>query len=192
MIPLLFGLNSCSVNNDMIEAFFELSMPEKWWTITHPFQAPYAWELTNKTREVTNELKGHPPFGHSTEAGQLNAFKHAYWMALLSSSIGKEAAIKLGKAHEKGDLKAKGLKPDNTSDPDFQMDTWNNEVGINIGTSFAGNKREVLKEKVLDALCAGKLKYLTKMDKGTTKADSTCFVKHAGDSALYLLPTHCP
>jgi len=37
--------------------------------------------------------------------GQVDAFRHAYWMARLHQEIGKRAAFSLGKSHEKENWK---------------------------------------------------------------------------------------
>ena len=46
-------------------------------------------------------MKLSPLLDKDPSGGQVDAFRHAYWMARLNEEIGKNAAKSLGKAHEK-------------------------------------------------------------------------------------------
>jgi len=97
-------------------------------------------------------------------AQQIDAFRHTYWMALLTQEIGWRKAKKLGLAHEKGNYKdykkhrnEDGVIPDKISS---DMDLYNNTVGIEIGkkTNQLG-----FAEQIILAIKAGKCKII-KMD----------------------------
>jgi hypothetical protein len=144
-----------------MKKFKQLSCPEKCWVIFHPFAAKKALKITEETRKVTKNvmleklLKGN---GHS---GQVDAFRHTFWMARLTKEIGWRRAKKLGKAHEKGNYKdykknrlEDGIIPDEISS---EMDLFNNSVGIELGkrsTNFG------LKKIVVDLVLKGNCKII--------------------------------
>src|SRR5437763_1189417 len=111
--------------------FGKVSCPEKWWAFTHPFIACKAYKLSVKAMEATKEMMKDSTIDHDSNGGQLDAFRHSYWMALLSQKISPRKAKRLGKAHEKGDyLNFKkhrledGLLPDSMASV---MDLCNND-----------------------------------------------------------------
>jgi len=119
-----------------VASFFTLSSPEKCWVIFHPFKAKKAFEITNNTLKRTDSLKMNSVLIDSN-GGQLDAFKHSFWMASLSQRIGKKASEKLGVAHENGNYKnfkkkqfEDGFLPDQKSS---EMDLFNNNIGVKIG-----------------------------------------------------------
>ena len=78
--------------------------------------------------------------GKDNNGGKLDAFKHSYWMARLTQGIGKRAAFRLGKAHEKGNYQTyqrrrleDGLLPDK---PSTDMDLYNNNIGYKSRFNF--------------------------------------------------------
>lgn len=150
--------------------FKELSMPEKRWVIGHLFVAKKALTLTTF---VVNEAKVMGP-GNGLDAydsgGKKDAFRHTYWMAVLSSQFGWKKARALGRAHEIGNKKAfdknileHGFLPDFTS---MKMDLWNNEVGIEIGRQNKNASSESLKELVLHHILDGKCKIIKRNKEG--------------------------
>src|SRR5437870_936061 len=68
------------------------SCPEKWWAITHPFVACKAHKLSLKAREASHEMEHDSVLDHDADGGQVDAFRHAYWMALLSQHISPRKA----------------------------------------------------------------------------------------------------
>ena len=108
--------------------------------------------------------------GDDNSGGHLDAFKHSYWMAILSQSIGKRAAFSLGKAHEKGNYKTfkkrkleDGFLPDK---PSTEMDLFNNLMGIKIANSNREASKKELIQLVLDSLQKGQLRILSKDNLG--------------------------
>ena len=117
--------------------FMKMHCPEKMWVITHPFVAKKAWAITQHARQLASEMINDPDLDGDYSGGQIDAFRHGYWMASLSQKIGKQRAYKLGVAHEKGNRidyekrkNEEGILPDSVS---CEMDLRNNKVGIQIG-----------------------------------------------------------
>lgn len=80
--------------------------------------------------------------------GEGDAFRHAYWNALMTSRVGPEFAEALATAHETG-----STNPAN----EVQMDLFNNAVGRQIALEHPGATDEELKGFVMEALRAGRL-----------------------------------
>jgi Domain of unknown function (DUF6973) len=146
--------------------FKNLSGPEKCWVIFHPFVAKKAYRLSVQAREVSKELLTDPLFDGDENGGQIDAFRHGYWMALLSQHMCWKQARSLGRAHEKGNYKAfkkgqleEGLLADSAGSA---MDLYNNAVGLQIGRSGKNIAVEELKGAVKDSVLAGKMKVIRK------------------------------
>src|SRR5438105_3430445 len=72
--------------------FGKVSCPEKWWAFTHPFIACRAKKITIKAREASREMMSDSSLDHDADGGQVDAFRHSYWMALLSQQISPSKA----------------------------------------------------------------------------------------------------
>ena len=81
--------------------------------------------------------------GAGAEDGHQDAFRHAYWNALMSTRIGPEFAEDFGTAHEQ--------RPGNPSDREA-MDLYNNEVGRRIAAENPDASAEELADKVQQAI----------------------------------------
>ena len=135
--------------------------------IFHPFVAKKALQVSKEVRKVTNEIKEANLLKGNGNGGQVDAFRHTFWMASLTLEIGSNKAKSLGDAHEKGNHKdykkrklEDGVVPDKVSS---DMDYFNNDVGINIGeltTEFD------LKEVVVEAVKEGRCKIIKMDDEG--------------------------
>ncbi len=141
--------------------------PEKWWAVCHPFIVKKAARLTLETGKTLDSLRKAGTIGDDLSGGQLDAFKHSYWMALLSQQIKSKKVRKLGKAHEKTNYLSfkkamkKGRK--NCHDkPATDMDLWNNERGIEIGSKNKTASRLELQQMVIDSIQAGKMRIILK------------------------------
>ncbi|MCB0380309.1 MAG: hypothetical protein KDD24_03570 [Flavobacteriales bacterium] len=124
--------------------FKKLSCAEKSWVVFHPFVAKKALQISMEARKSTAEVKQQKLLKGEGNGDQVDAFRHAYWMALLTFEIGERRARKLGKAHEKGNYqqfkKGKtedGVLPDKISS---EMDLFNNELGIEIAKTITTEK----------------------------------------------------
>ena len=122
--------------------------------------------ISREALKVKDSIAINKGIGTDNSGGKLDAFKHSYWMARLTQDIGKSAANRLGKAHEKGNYQTykkkrleDGLLPDKQSS---DMDLFNNQIGIEVGTSFKKSSRTALMRKLIDALEKGNLRVLKK------------------------------
>jgi len=168
VLVIFFSLNAFSQNT--VHSFFDLSSPERWWVVTHPFKAKKAFHISKEVLKITDSVGKLNLIENDKNGGQLDAFKHSYWLARLSQKIGQNPAIKLGKAHEKGNYQTfkkhqleDGALPDKISS---EMDFFNNDVGVSI---VAKNKNLTQKELinfVISDIKNGKMKIIKKDDVG--------------------------
>lgn len=132
-ILVLILFYQISFSQSRIKSFFKLSRPEKCWVISHPFKASFALKSAEESRKVSDTIK----MDGDKNGGQIDAFRHAYWMALMSQKMKPEKAIRLGEKHEKGNyLEFKNSKLEDGSLPDSVaglMDLKNNEIGAELG-----------------------------------------------------------
>ena len=133
----------------------QISRPEKWWAITHPFVAKKALRITKEVRKDIDSIKLTGLVGADGNGGNLDALRHAWWMTSLAAEIGKRKALKLGRAHEKGNYiqfkhhqKEDAFLPDSVS---CEMDLRNNEVGAKRGGELR-KERAVFVDNQLSAL----------------------------------------
>ena len=165
---LVMTLSSCS--STMKSSYGKLSSAEKTWVLFHPFKAKKAYRISNEALKVKDSIRLANVIGTDGNGGQLDAFKHAYWMARLTQTIGKGAAFRLGKAHERGNYQSfkkrqleDGFLPDK---PSTEMDLYNNQIGILIGQKSRLIHKEVLVETVLVAVKDGEMRILLKDEQG--------------------------
>lgn len=161
-----FNLYSQSVTN----SFFELSSPEKWWVIFHPFKAKKALNISKDVLKTTDSIGQLGEIDKDLNGGHLDAFKHSYWMATLALNIGSKPALKLGMAHEKGNYKAfkkskleDGFSPDKLSS---DMDMYNNKIGIYLANEYSHLSKVDFIEIVIENIKDGKLKIIKKDTSG--------------------------
>ncbi|SNR17658.1 DUF6973 domain-containing protein [Tenacibaculum jejuense] len=150
--------------------FKKLSSPKKWWVVFHPFKAKKALEISKEASRVSDSIRKTDLLDRDHAGGQVDAFRHAYWMARLRQEIGKSAARSLGKAHEKENYlmykKRKleeGVVPDEISS---EMDLFNNDVGLTLTVKNCKTSKIGLIHKVANAIKKGKMKVIKKNKKG--------------------------
>ena len=160
-----FSLLSQGANN-----FFKLSSPVKLWVITHPFAACKAASISKEALEMTKWIKNDQRLDGFDNGGQVDAFRHAYWMALLSQSFNCRKAFRLGLAHEKGNIRGfkkgrleEGEPPDSVS---VAMDHYNNCVGVNIGFDYPNLSRQELAEIIITKILEGQLLIIKRNNDG--------------------------
>lgn len=146
--------------------FHKQSAPHKIWILFHPFKVKKASEISFEATRVSDSIAKTDLLDKDIAGGQVDAFRHAYWMARLHQKIGKCAALSLGKAHEKDNYitfkKNKfedGILPDQASK---EMDLFNNNVGLGFtkkGISYAKNG---LIYKIVNAILNGDLRVIKK------------------------------
>jgi hypothetical protein len=149
----------------------KISCPEKWWAVGHFMIVGKAFRITQECQHITDSLSATERLGKDLQGGQLDAFKHAYWMASLTQKIKWRKAYRLGKAHEKGNYInfRKGAKQGIKSLPDHrssEMDLWNNNAGIIIGKENRQLNRDQLQELIIDAILRGEMRVLNKDKEG--------------------------
>jgi hypothetical protein len=166
LLPVFLDAQSLSKN------FSKLSRPEKCWAIAHPFIAKKAFHITQQARAVTDSLSRNGILKDGN-GGQLDAFRHAYWMASLVQKIPARKAEKLGKAHEKGNYLdwKKGMQEDSLRADSIMcvMDLLNNEKGRLMGIDFksdTSSSKKTLVKIILDDVQNGKMVIVKKNVKG--------------------------
>ena len=171
LLVLFFFLFSLSMSAQSdLKNFFKLSGPIKTWVIFHPFKAKLSLKISNETNKVSDSIRKTNLLDKDASGGQVDAFRHAYWMARLRQEIGKRAARSLGKAHEKDNYitykKTKledGVVPDEISS---EMDLHNNEEGLKLTTKGSKVSRKGLIYRIVNAIKTGKMKIIKKDKKG--------------------------
>jgi hypothetical protein len=165
IIFILIVLNITAQNK-----FSQISRPEKIWVLMHPFSSKKAFNITKNVLIIVDSIKAIGIIGCDINGGKLDAFKHAYWMANLSKSIGNKKAKSLGIAHEKGNkLQFKKQKTEDRILPDSiscEMDLFNNIQGIEIGTNSPNMNLKEMQLATLNNLKNGKLRVLKKDNNG--------------------------
>jgi hypothetical protein len=138
-----------------------ISRPEVWWIAGHIFIAHKSWRITKEALTATRELINSKELDNDGQGGQLDAFRHSFWMASLAQKINPRKAQKLGIAHEKGnyiDFKRKrtedGILPDKISSA---MDLFNNEKGVQLGYNNRTLSTDSLKVLVIREIKEGKM-----------------------------------
>lgn len=177
------SLNLSAFSQTLWSKFWHLSCAEKKWVFFHPFIAKSVFNISQIAIETTQTLMGDTSLDGDMNGGQLDAFRHAFWMALITKKHGTKKAILLGKAHEKGNYQFfKKNKLEEGSLPDFessQMDYLNNDVGIEIGNSYNFISNDELKIIIIDMIKEGKLFVLKKDKTGNfIYCDSTYMQSH--------------
>lgn len=151
--------------------FKKLQRAQKTWVLLHPFKAKKAFIVSREASRVSDSLRVSPLLDRDHADGQVDAFRHAFWMALLQQEIGENAARSLGKAHEKDNYKTykdrkleDGVIPDQISS---EMDLFNNEIGLTLSRKDDNLPKKGLIYRVINAILQGKLKVIKKDKKGT-------------------------
>jgi len=145
----------------------KVSRPEKYWAITHPFVFKKAIKITRHVLAVTDSIKHLTILDGDADGGQVDAFRHSYWLAMLTVKIGKRKALSLGKAHEKGnylDFKKKKRKEIITSHDKIasDMDFFNNNIGAKIGLKMKNADKHNIQNAVIDSIIKGKMLIISK------------------------------
>lgn len=169
-LTVFLFLNSFGFSQSNWQKFKKLSPSKRAWVIFHPFKAKKALIISKEANRVADSIKKSPLLDNDAAGGQVDAFRHAYWMASLHQEIGKNAAKSLGKAHEKENYQTykkrkleDGIVPDKISST---MDLFNNEIGLSLTQKNRKVSKKGLIYKIINAIHAGKLKIIKKDSKG--------------------------
>jgi len=178
-LSFLFLSDKMNAQSSAFGSFWKLSCPEKWWVFTHPFVAKDAFKITREARLKSDSLLQISALDGDPLGGQIDAFRHAYWMARMAQTMKWKKALRLGKAHEKANKISfrknqndeEGLLPDSVSS---EMDLYNNQVGVAIGCNFKSVSGQAICDTVIQNIRAGKLKIILKNENGVElKCDGT-------------------
>ncbi len=153
-----------------VKRYFALSGPEQFWVFTHMFKAKKAMSVTTEVLYITDSIRRTNSLDNYTSGGKIDAFKHSFWMARLSQSIGEGAALSLGKAHEKGNFQdfKKGQKEDGEIPdlPASEMDEFNNKFGAKLYKENPNLTKNELIIELLRSIDEGKLRILKRSPEG--------------------------
>ncbi|AUC16603.1 hypothetical protein BTO06_16245 [Tenacibaculum sp. SZ-18] len=156
---------SC-VSQSNFSQFKKLSSPKKWWVVLHPFKAQKAYLISVEVNGISDSIKNCKLLDGDHVGGQVDAFRHAYWMARLTEEIGASSSRSLGKAHEKENyLMYKNRKLEDGIVPDkisSEMDLFNNEVGISLTRKGNKTPKNGLIYRIINAILDGKMKVIKK------------------------------
>lgn len=165
-LTLTLALTLSLKSQSTFQKFRQLSGPEKCWVLTHPFVAKKALRVSQHARAVADSMMHSDVLDGDYNGGQVDAFRHAYWMGSLSRAIAWRKARRLGKAHEKGNYK--DFKKGKLEDGEIQdaraseMDLWNNAQGIALGRALKDGSDRELQRAVIDAILEGKMRVIRK------------------------------
>jgi hypothetical protein len=174
-IPILFSffllIDFSGIAQSPWKSFWQLEGPEKCWVLFHPFIAGKARKFTIIADSTSKQFKNDRVLDGDDAGGQIDAFRHAYWIALMSQKFCWRKAIALGKAHEKANYKLfKKGKPDEESVlPDSisgAMDIFNNNVGASIGCQNKNISNVELVSIIKGEILKGKMKIISKNKSG--------------------------
>ena len=170
-IILLFSIVSISLNaQSNFKSFFELSKPIRTWVVWHPFKAIKAKEISKEATKLADSIGKTNLLDGDLTGGQVDAFRHAYWMARLHQKIGEKAARSLGKAHEKENyLTYKKSKLEDEVVPDqiaSEMDLFNNEKGLKLTFRRSQTTKNSLIYRIVNAITSGEMRIISKDKEG--------------------------
>ena len=162
---------SALAQNSKWHQFFHLEGPERRWVVFHVFKAGRAFRISQEALHLTDSLAHDTLLDGDLHDGQVDAFRHTYWMARLTQTIGWRAAKSLGKAHERANYKQfkKGLRHEENALPDkpsSDMDFYNNDAGIQLGLDNPDISPDSLQQIVIEKILAGELMILKKDTQG--------------------------
>jgi hypothetical protein len=161
---LLFCFQGFSQTN--WQKFKKLSCPDKTWVVFHVFKAKKAFEISKEAQRVADSVAKTPLLDGDKSGGQVDAFRHTYWMARLRQEIGKNAARRLGEAHEKTNYQQyKKNKLEDGEQPDeisSEMDLFNNDIGLTYTRKNVPYPKNGLIYRVVNGILAGNNKIIKK------------------------------
>ena len=153
-----------------VKQYFNLPRPERFWVITHPFKAKRALKISYEARYKADSIANTSILDGDKNGGQVDAFRHSYWQARLTQTIGRRAAYKLGKAHEKGNyIYYKHHKLEDGTIPDkisSEMDLYNNKVGASIVFRREELTKKEIEVEVIKLIKNGVMKIIAKDKNG--------------------------
>lgn len=144
--------------------------PVALWGISHPFAAAKIKKINRQCLTIYNQKELKTRLDSFNSGGQLDAFRHVFFMAAFHQKVNAKKLRKLGKAHEnknyrqflKGEQQGE-FRHDSLS---MVMDLHNNEVAFGLKSSGTFVSLEELKETVIQTLYSGKALVMKRNRKG--------------------------
>jgi hypothetical protein len=153
-------------------SFKKLSCPEKRWVFFHPFAAKKAFRITVEARVVSKQMENDSLLDHDADGGQVDAFRHAFWMGRLAQEMCWRKAGRLGKAHERGnylDFKKRRTGEETFTDSIASaMDVFNNNVGLEAGRKNKKLSSEEMKTLIVKKIRNGEMEIILKDRNGNS------------------------
>lgn len=133
------------------------------WAMFHPFAALKVKKIYKRNLYIYEEVKNKKILDSIENGGQLDAFRHGFFMACFAQKIKPQKLVKLGTAHEKDDIyvyqKKKKVEfsdyPDSAS---VEVDLHNNLLGIELGRKYKHLPVLQLKDTIIHYIQEGKFK----------------------------------
>ena len=170
LMLLCFTVSISMQSQSNFKSFFELSRPKRTWVLCHPFKAIKALKISKEASKLADSISKTNLLDGDLAGGQVDAFRHGYWMARLHQKIGEKAAFSLGKAHEKENyLTYKKSKLEDGFVPDkiaSEMDLYNNNEGLKLILKGSKISKKGLIYRVVNAIRSGKFTIIKKDKKG--------------------------
>ncbi len=170
LLSFLFLITLSGYSQSSFEKFKKLSGPKKSWVFFHVFKAKKALHISLETNRVADSIRKTNLLDGDHSGGQVDAFRHSYWMARLHQEIGKNAARSLGKRHEKENYLMykkrrleEGILPDECSK---KMDLFNNEIGLTLTNKKDNTTKKALIQRIVNAIKKGRMRVIKKNTKG--------------------------
>lgn len=167
---LLVSFAPLSANSQQLfKYFFRASCAEKCWFICHPFSAGNAIRASRQAVVLTDSIISNKLLDSIPAGGQVDAFRHGIWMALMVQTMPEKRALKLGIAHERSNYKwfKKGMLEDGEiiCEAFCRMDSLNNRTGASIGSRNKGADVSCLVQKTVAEIQRGMFVVLWMSDK---------------------------
>lgn len=133
---------------ELLDEFLNLTAEERRLSILHPI---YAYQLISVKEAAYN--KAHEFYTSNAHQNSHDAFRHAYWNALMLRLMGYNLAKEFADAHEsEPDLSDKNYEID------VEMDLYNNEVGRQLALEYPNLSDEELAYKIVSKVSFGYMK----------------------------------
>jgi len=153
-------------------SFQKLSCPEKCWVLLHPFAAKKAFRITVEARATSKQMESDSLLDHDADGGQVDAFRHAYWMSRLTQEMCWRKVRRLGNAHERGNYldfkKHRSGEETFTDSIASAMDLFNNNVGLETGRMNKSLTKEEMKNLIVKKILTGEMKVILKDKNGNS------------------------
>jgi hypothetical protein len=137
-----------------------LSVYEKRWALRYPVAALRIKMISRQLLPLYQDTLAREQLDRYASGGQLDAFRHVFYMAAFAQKIDVSKLRELGQAHEKANYEQfkqgtqeEGEVPDSL---DSVMDLANNELGFKIGTEHKKVSLPELQRFVIQAIREGK------------------------------------